>query len=226
MPELPDDSVLTERRLRMVAEQLARRDIRDDRVLEAMGKVARHLFVPGDQIAEAYSDGPLSIGYGQTISQPYVVASMTQALALGPGSRVLEIGTGSGYQTAILAEIVREVLSVEIVPELLRMAEGLLSRLGYCNIRTQLGDGVLGWPEIAPFDGILVTAAAPVVPDTLLAQLGPGGRMVIPIILSETRQELRLITRAETGVIEEAMYDVRFVLMRGAVQSKGRPPAS
>lgn len=210
----------------MVTEQLVRRDIRDDRVLEAMAKVPRHLFVPSGQIAEAYSDGPVSIGHGQTISQPYIVASMTQALALGPESRVLEIGTGSGYQTAILAELAREVFSVEIVPDLLGSAERLLSQLGYRNVRTRLGDGAMGWPESAPFDGIIVTAATPIVPDALLTQLGLSGRMTIPIILSESHQELRLITRTRTGAHEESMYDVRFVLMRGAVESKGHPPLS
>ncbi|MBI5265778.1 MAG: protein-L-isoaspartate(D-aspartate) O-methyltransferase [candidate division Zixibacteria bacterium] len=210
----------------MVADQLVRRDIRDPRVLTAMSKVPRHLFVPTDQVAEAYSDGPLSIGHGQTISQPYIVASMTQSLKLGRESRVLEIGTGSGYQTAILAEVAAEVYSVEIVPDLLRVAERRLLELGYQNIRTRLGDGAMGWSEYAPFDGILVTAAAPVVPETLLTQLGSGGRMAIPVILSEARQELRLITRTGSGMVEEPMYDVRFVLMQGEVQYRGRRPMS
>lgn len=226
MSVLPDDSTLAERRLRMVADQLVRRDIRDPHVLAAMSKVPRHLFVPADNVVEAYSDGPLSIGHGQTISQPYIVASMTQALGVGPESRVLEIGTGSGYQTAILAEIVREVYSIEILPDLLRVANRRLFDLGYRNVRTRLGDGARGWPEHAPFDGILVTAAAPLVPDTLLTQLGPGGRLAIPVILSDARQELRLITRTVTGTHEEPMYDVRFVLMQGEVQYRGRPPVS
>jgi protein-L-isoaspartate(D-aspartate) O-methyltransferase len=201
--------------MRMVREQLAGRDIRDEVVLAAMGRVPRHRFVPSDQIAEAYTDGPLLIGHHQTISQPYIVASMTQALALTPESRVLEIGTGSGYQTAVLAEIARQVFTVEIIPELSIRATDVLIRLGYQNITAVVGDGSLGWPEWAPYDGVIVTAAAPSVPPTLVNQLCIGGKLVIPVALSDSHQELHLIERTQSGITDRAMYDVRFVLMQG-----------
>ena len=226
MSELLDDPVQRTRRLRMVDEQLTSRDIRDPLVIAAMTKVPRHLFVPDNSLPEAYSDGPLLIGHGQTISQPYIVASMTQALALSPESRVLEIGTGSGYQTAVLAEIFREVYTIEIIPELCRDSERRLAVLGYSNVQIRLGDGGFGWPEAAPFDGILVTAAAPCVPVSLSAQLAVGGRMVIPFIICTGHQELRVITRSHSGLDEQAMYDVRFVLMKGIVDQDGRPPVT
>lgn len=219
MNDRQDDASFTARRLKMVDEQLLRRDIRDPAVLEAMRSVPRHLFVPSDQIAEAYSDGPLSIGHGQTISQPYVVASMTQALELPRDSRVLEIGTGSGYQTAVLAELFCEVYSVEIVPDLLLHAERMLHGIGYTNAHTILGDGALGWPEHSPYNGILVTAAAPHIPPLLLDQLAVGGRFVIPLIASDAHQELRVVTKTADGVTERFLYDVRFVLMRGSIES-------
>jgi protein-L-isoaspartate(D-aspartate) O-methyltransferase len=206
-------------RKRMVEEQLRARDIADGRVLEAMGTIPRELFVQAEQKDDAYSDGPLPIGYEQTISQPYVVASMTQALALGSASRVLEIGTGSGYQTAVLCQTCAHVYTIEIVPELHKQASSLLQKLGFDNVSVRLGDGSVGWPEEAPFDGILVAAATPKVPSALLDQLGFWGRLVIPICLSGNHQELRLCHRLPHGIESRTLYDVRFVLMRGNVDS-------
>jgi protein-L-isoaspartate(D-aspartate) O-methyltransferase len=171
----------TKERLAMVAEQLRRRGIRDERVLAAMAKVPRHLFVPSGSQSEAYEDRPLPIGDGQTISQPYMVAIMTQSLNLTGGEKVLEIGTGSGYQTAVLAELAREVFTVERLFALYQKAEIRLRNLGYENIHCRLGDGSIGWPEKAPFDGLLVTAGAPEVPEALKSQLAEGGRLVIPV---------------------------------------------
>ena len=171
----------TKERLAMVAEQLRRRGIRDERVLAAMAKVPRHLFVPSGSQSEAYEDRPLPIGDGQTISQPYMVAIMTQSLNLTGGEKVLEIGTGSGYQTAVLAELAREVFTVERLFALYQKAEIRLRNLGYENIHCWLGDGSIGWPEKAPFDGLLVTAGAPEVPEALKSQLAEGGRLVIPV---------------------------------------------
>jgi protein-L-isoaspartate(D-aspartate) O-methyltransferase len=165
----------------MVSTQLVPRGIRDPRVLEAMRKVPRHLFLSGDMQYRAYDDSALSIGEGQTISQPYMVAVMTEVLALGGDERVLEIGTGSGYQTAILAELGREVFTIEYHPELSTKAEKRLLGLGYENIRCKAGDGTLGWPEEAPFDRILVTAGAPAIPRPLREQLSPGGIIVAPV---------------------------------------------
>lgn len=178
----------------MIAGQIRDRGIADRKVLDALMRVPRHEFVPAEHAAEAYDDHPLCIGAGQTISQPYIVALMTQALSLSGGEKVLEIGTGSGYQTAILAEIAGEVYSVERIPELARSAEVRLRHLGYSNIRIRVGDGTLGWPEHSPFDAILVAAAAPSVPKSLKAQLGDGGRLVIPVG-SDYSQMLKRITR-------------------------------
>ncbi len=169
-------------RERMVEEQIRRRGIRDPLVLAAFRKVPRHLFVPENLRDEAYRDYPLPIGYGQTISQPYMVAVMLEKARLSPGHRVLEIGTGSGYQTALLAEIVKEVYSVERIPELAGRAREILERLGYGNVKIKVDDGSLGWEEFAPYDRIIVTAAAPSVPEALLKQLSPhGGVLVIPV---------------------------------------------
>ena len=170
-----------EERVRMVAEQLRARGMTDERVLAAFRKVPRHLFVPQEFRREAYTDHPLPIGDGQTISQPYIVALMAQSLRLKGHERVLEIGTGSGYQTAILAELALEVFSVERLPALLVQARERLDALGYLNLRWSAGNGSLGWPEHAPYDAILVSAAAPDVPQPLVDQLGDGGRMVLPI---------------------------------------------
>ena len=196
-------------RERMVAEQMAARDIKDPRVLAAMGKVPRHLFVPADQQRLAYEDHPLPIGKDQTISQPYIVAYMSQALELKPSDTVLEIGTGSGYQAAVLGELAAEVYTIEIVKELADRAKQTLADAGYKNIHVRHGDGYAGWPEHAPFNAIMVTAAPDHVPQPLIDQLAPGGRMVIPV--GDYFQELRLIQRTEQGVVERSTIAVRFV---------------
>ncbi len=165
----------------MVKHQIAARGVKGQRVLDAMSRVPRHLFVPEDLADRAYDDSPLPIGEGQTISQPFMVAWMTELLEVEEGDKVLEIGTGSGYQAAILCELAGEVLSIEKYPDLAREAEGRLRSLGYRNIRIRVGDGTVGWPEEAPFDGIMVTAGAPSVPQPLLEQLTDGGRLVIPV---------------------------------------------
>ncbi|MBD3331401.1 protein-L-isoaspartate(D-aspartate) O-methyltransferase [candidate division GN15 bacterium] len=207
-----------QRRFRMVAEDLAGRDIDDEAVLDAMRTVPRHLFVPERLRDRAYADGPLPIGEGQTISQPYVVASMTQHLNLSPSSKVLEIGTGSGYQAAVLAEIVADVYSVEVIPELHETTTRLLEKLGYHNVHITLGDGSRGWPEEAPFDGIIITAAAPRVPEQLISQLRVGRHMIVPVVtMAGWAQELQKITRTETGHTAERLYDVRFVPMKGEI---------
>lgn len=168
-------------RQRMVERQIRKRGVRSGRVLAAMERIPRHRFVPEDSCDHAYEDSPLSIGKGQTISQPYMVALMTECAAPEPDDRVLEVGTGSGYQAAILAELVREVYSIERIPELAERAEGLLTRLGYENVSIRVGDGSEGWREKAPFDAIIVTAGAPEIPEPLVEQLEEGGRLVIPI---------------------------------------------
>lgn len=200
---------LDKQRERMVAEQLAGRDIRDARVLDAMRKVPRHLFVPVSMRDSAYQDSPLPIGNDQTISQPYIVAYMTQALELKPSHKVLEIGTGSGYQAAVLGELAAQVYTIEIVGELAQRATKTLADAGYKNIHVRHGDGYAGWPEHAPFDAIMVTAAPDHVPDPLIQQLAPGGRMIIPV--GTTYQELRLIQKTETGLVERSTIPVRFV---------------
>jgi protein-L-isoaspartate(D-aspartate) O-methyltransferase len=177
----------------MVREQIESRGISDARVLAAMRKVPRHEFVPEHLTAAAYEDHPLPIGYGQTISQPYIVALMTELLHLTPESKVLEVGTGCGYQTAIISEIATEVYSVEIVEPLAQESAERLRRLGYKNIHVKRGDGYLGWPEHAPFDAIIVTAGADHVPPPLVEQLKPGGRMVIPVGEPHGEQSLQLV---------------------------------
>lgn len=179
--DLFDDEHLATLRERMVREQIEARGVTDRRVLEAMRRVPRHLFMPPEYRDAAYSDGPLPIGHGQTISQPYIVAYMTALLHLKGDEKVLEIGTGSGYQAAVLAHLAREVHTVERIPALADRAEGLLRRLGLTNVTVHRGDGTLGLPEFAPYDAILVTAAAPKVPQSLLDQLADGGRLVIPV---------------------------------------------
>ena len=200
------------RREQMVYDQIEIRGVSDQIVLEAMRKVPRHLFVPAHLVEDAYNDGPLSIGEGQAISQPYVVGSMTSHLNLTPKSKVLEIGTGSGYQTAVLAEIADKVYSVERISSLLEQANQILSKLGYKNIVTRLSDGALGWPEEAPFDAIIVTAAARALPDALVSQLDTGGVIVIPIdsgLLNQ--QELVKVTKTDKGIKTQVLYPVRFV---------------
>ena len=186
------------------------RPVLDERVLAAMREVPRHEFVPGEQKRAAYRNRPLPIGEGQTISQPYIVALMTDLLELPPGAKVLEIGTGCGYQAAVLAEIADEVHSIEIVDSLGRKAAATLARLGYANVKTRIGDGYLGWPEAAPFDAIVVTAAPDHIPPALIAQLKPGGRMVIPV--GTLSQELMVVRKAADGsTLNETIVPVRFV---------------
>ncbi len=196
-------------RERMVRDQIEARGIKDRRIIEAMVKVERHLFVPKDYRQEAYDDHPVPIGEGQTISQPYIVAYMTHLLNLHPDDRVLEIGTGSGYQTAILAELAGEIFTVERIPSLLYKAKDLLDELGYENIRFKLGNGSCGWEEWAPYDKIVVTAAARSIPDPLIKQLKVGGRMVIPIGTFD--QNLYLIIKDEKGVRRYEQFPVLFV---------------
>jgi protein-L-isoaspartate(D-aspartate) O-methyltransferase len=213
-----DDAARTEREA-MVKSQLEGRGIKDRAVLEAIRKVPRHRFVPEDLRGRAYDDGPLPIGEGQTISQPYIVGWMTELIEPRKGMRVLEIGTGSGYQAAVLAECVDEVDTIEVVPVLGRRADRLLSELGYRNIRTRIGDGYHGWPDRAPFDAIVLTAAPPGdVPGPLLEQLKVGGRLVAPVGRQE--QMLVRITRTETGYRRETLAPVRFVPMTGKAQDE------
>ena len=187
--------------------------IRDERVLAAFAEIPRHLFVPEHLRDAAEGDHPLPIGHGQTISQPFVVAYMTERLRLAGDERVLEVGTGSGYQTAILARLAEEVFSIEIVPELAaRAREVLLGTLGLANVRLRTGDGALGWPEEAPFDRIMVTAAAPEVPPALVDQLAPGGRMILPVGAWAEAQVLRVVDRGSDGIVAAAdLLPVRFV---------------
>ena len=198
-------------RQRMVKEQIERRGITDKRVLDAMRKVKRHLFVPAYLRNAAYEDRPLPIGHDQTISQPYIVAYMTQAARIGQNDRILEIGTGSGYQAAVLAEIAKEVCTIEILQPLADSARLRLGEMGYKNIKVKLGDGYKGWREYAPFDAIIVTAAPSEIPEELASQLKIGGRMVVPI--GSFYQELYLITRTESGFKKEALLPVVFVPM-------------
>ncbi len=207
-----------QQRLDMVNRQLRGRDITDVRVLQAMQTVPRHRFVPPSLEDAAYRDSPLPIGHAQTISQPYIVALMSQLLAVAPGQRILEIGTGSGYQAAVLAEMGAQVFSIEIVPELGRQAQAALQPLGYVNIHLKIGDGYQGWPEHAPFDGIIVTCAPTRVPQPLKDQLGEGGRMVIPV--GERHfQQLFLLIKSGGVIRQEKIVDVRFVPM---VDQKGK----
>ncbi len=211
MPD-PDEHSLARRR--MVDAQLLARDIHDVRVLAAMSSVPRHLFVPPDDLPWAYSDGPLPIGNGQTISQPYIVALMTELLELEPNERVLEIGTGSGYQAAVLGELAAEVHTVEVIPELASQAEITLGTLGYTHVHVHTGDGSGGWPEAAPYHKILVAAAAPQVPQALLDQLVEGGRLVIPVG-SRSIQQLEVWRRSGQEFNRENSLEVCFVPLRG-----------
>ncbi|WP_363929177.1 protein-L-isoaspartate(D-aspartate) O-methyltransferase [Thiocapsa sp.] len=188
----------------------------DPRVAEAMLRVPRHAFVPSAQRALAYANHPLPIGGGQTISQPYIVAIMSQLLDVGPGDRVFELGTGSGYQAAVLADMGVEVYSVEIVPELAERAVANLDAAGFPQVQVRAGDGWLGWPEAAPFDGIILTAAAPTIPDQLIAQLKPGGRLVMPIGETNGVQQLAIFDKAEDGSLRRRdLLPVRFVPVTG-----------
>ena len=212
---------LADQRRRMVEMQIQRRGITRAAVLAAMERVPRHLFVPEEYIDLAYEDRPLPIGKEQTISQPFIVAYMTDALELSPTDRVLEVGLGSGYQAAVLGQLAGRVYSIEILPELARKSARVLSELGYDNIHVRVGDGRGGWPEEAPFDAIIATAAPAEVPRALLDQLAPGGRMVIPI--GTGSQELRRIRRSSDGARFDAtsLMGVRFVPMTGFVAEAG-----
>jgi protein-L-isoaspartate(D-aspartate) O-methyltransferase len=212
MPPPPDPYAVARRR--MVSEQLLPGGIRDSRVLAAMGRVPRHAFVSPGMEDQAYLDRPLPIGEGQTISQPLMVAIMSEALALTGSERVLEIGTGSGYQAAILAELAREVYTVERLDDLSIRARKILYRLNYQNIRLRIGDGTLGWPEAGPYDGIIVTAGAPAVPEALMQQLAEGGRLVIPVGGHEV-QELEVITRRGSELSRRSVTACRFVKLIG-----------
>ena len=209
----------TERR-RMVEVQLRARDIRQARVLEVMRTVPRHLFVPEPERDRAYSDTPLPIGHGQTISQPYIVAFMTQELDIEPGHRVLEIGTGSGYQAAVLGALAKEVYTIEIVAPLAERARQILTSLGYRNINIRTGNGYLGWPEHAPYDRIMVTAAPDEVPAALVQQLKVGGLMAIPV--GTGVQELLILRRTATGMETLRTLPVRFVPMTGKPRAQVR----
>ena len=212
MPEMTDDRWEADRR-RMVEQQLRGRDIRDQRVLDAMARVPRHRFVPIDEQSGAYTDYPLPIGFGQTISQPYIVAFMTEALDLAPEHRVLEIGTGSGYQAAVLGELARDVFTIEIVEPLAERSRQLLTELGYRNIHVRAGNGYAGWPEEAPFDRIIVTAAPDEIPPALVQQLKMDGLIAVPVGIGE--QMLQILRRTPTGLTQLKSLPVRFVPMTG-----------
>ena len=216
-PPEQDDPYAGER-VRMVREQIERRGVSDPRVLRAMEAVPRHLFVPESFRASAHDDGPLPIGEGQTISQPYIVAFMSEAIRPRPADRVLEVGTGSGYQTAVLSRLVRHVDTIEVRPRLAEIADRRLRNLGYTNVTSRVGDGHLGLPEEAPFDAIVVTAAPQEMPPALLDQLAVGGRLVIP--LGTLDQELVRVTRREDGYDREPLLPVRFVPL---TRETGRP---
>ena len=204
-------------RYRMVEDQIQARGVSDQRVLAAMRDVPRHKFVPETQVRYAYDDTPLPIGYGQTISQPYIVAYMTEMLELKENERVLEIGTGSGYQAAVLSELVKEVYSIEIIEPLCAKADSVLSALVYANVHVRCGDGYAGWPEKAPFDAVIITAAPVEIPQPLLDQLGPGGRLIAPV--GKFFQQLVLLTKSEKGKYDrKELIPVRFVPMTGQAQ--------
>jgi len=203
----------------MVQQQLVPRGIHDGRVLAAMAKVPREEFVPPESRAASYEDGPLPIGHGQTISQPYIVAFMTEQLRPKPSDRVLEVGTGSGYQAAILAGLVKDVYTIEIIDALAKDAEATLQRLGYKNVHVRVGDGYRGWPEYAPFDAITVTCAPDHVPQPLIDQLKEGGRMIIPVG-GFGNQELYLLEKKNGQLQRRSVLPVRFVPMAGEAQKK------
>jgi protein-L-isoaspartate(D-aspartate) O-methyltransferase len=205
-------------RERMVREQIEARGVSEPRLLAALRAVPRHEFVPEERRSEAYLDRPVPIGLGQTMSQPYVVAVMTELARVGPGDEVLEVGTGSGYQAAVLAACGAKVWTIEIVDALAKRAAADLARLGYGAVQVKSGDGFRGWPEVAPFDAILVTAAAPRVPEALLAQLEVGGRLVIPVGESDEIQSLQVHVRTEAGIEVRDYGAVRFVPMTGEIE--------
>lgn len=216
-----DVSERQEEREAMVRYQIVARGISDIRVLEAMKKVPRHLFVPPEYRHAAYEDRPLPIGEGQTISQPYIVALMTESLCLKGDERVLEIGTGSGYQAAILAELAKEVYTIEYIPSLAKRAQKTLEELGYRNVWVIVGDGFYGLPEKAPFDAIIITCATPKIPGPLLEQLKEGGRMVLPLGGSPCHQVLVLVKKTPDGIEKKEITGVVFVPMRGEIERGG-----
>lgn len=213
-----DEGTWQQQREAMVERQLRGRDITDERVLAAMLRVPRHRFIPEEHRARAYADTPVPIGYDQTISQPYIVAFMTQALEISPDDHVLEIGTGSGYQAAILAQLAHDVYSIEIVEPLAVRARETLQQLGYGNVHLRTGNGYLGWPEVAPFDRIIVTAAPDEIPPALVDQLKVGGLLAVPV--GTTWQELEVLRRTRDGLDLLQSIPVRFVPMTG------KPPSS
>jgi len=216
-----NEKKLGSERSKMVEEQIVSRGVSAPRVIDAMHAVPRHRFVPESHRRYSYGDYPLPIGHEQTISQPYIVALMTELLEVDSGSIVLEVGTGSGYQAAVLSEIVREVYSIEIVEPLAERSTAILDSLGYENVHVKAGDGFKGWPEHAPFDAIIVTCAPPQIPQPLLDQLAEGGRLVIPV--GEDRQELKRVLRKDGKIVEESGIAVRFVPMTGpAIDSVAR----
>lgn len=200
-----------ERRRNMVEYQIKMRGVKNENVLEAMRTVKRHLFIPENRMRDAYDDRPLPIGYGQTISQPYIVAYMTEVIQPHAGHKVLEIGTGSGYQAAVLAKIVKEVFTIEIIPDLGKAAIDRLANLGYDNVTTKIADGYYGWEEHAPYDAIVVTAATEYVPPPLLDQLKEGGKMVIPIGSAFMTQTLMLVEKKDGKARTKSLFPVRFV---------------
>jgi len=215
-----DTDKTTVQRLRMVEEQIAGRGVKDRRILDAMRKIPRHLFIDSSLRERAYGDHPLPIGEGQTISQPYVVAWMTEALNLKSSDRVLEIGTGSGYQAAVLAEIVNEVYTIEIREGLKESASKLLYELGYKNIKTKYADGYFGWEQYAPFDAVVITASANHIPPPLIKQLKEGGRLIIPLGSTLYYQTLTLVTKSSNELNVEQMGGVAFVPMTGEIKRK------
>ena len=208
-PAAQDRDPNAARRLQMVTDQIAARGVTDERVLAALRDVPRHLFVPPAMRSQAYEDHPLPIGHGQTISQPYIVAYMTEVLRLKPTSRVLEVGTGSGYQAAVLGKVAGQVYTVEILAPLAESARKTLASLGYTNVHVRVGDGFAGWPEHAPFDAIMVTAAPEEVPPPLIEQLAVGGRLVVPV--GRVVQQLTLVEKTPKGLVTERKMPVRFV---------------
>ncbi len=213
-----DESRFAALRQRMVRRQIVARGVKDSLVIRAMETVPRHHFVPENHWAEAYADHPVPIGEGQTISQPYIVAFMTEQLHVGPHNRVLEIGTGSGYQAAVLAQIADSVFTIEILPELAQRAKSVLNELRYQNIVVRQGDGYHGWEEKAPFDAIIVTAAPPKIPPVLLEQLKVGGIMVLPV--GEYVQELVVVHKTARGMDMQNVLPVRFVPMTGEIRKR------
>jgi len=218
-PTAPAQDPFVAQRNKLVDETIVARGITDKRVIAAMRKVPRHRLVPPEHRGRSYDDSPLPIGFDQTISQPYIVAAMTEAAQLTPGEKVLEIGTGSGYQAAVLAELGVDVYSIEIVEPLAKRTHELLARMGYNKLHLRIGDGYKGWPEAAPFDAVIVTAAPEKIPQPLIDQLAVGGRLVIPVGKSGD-QELKVIERRKDGTTSETLMQVRFVPMTGEAQKK------